>query len=77
MQIDNNRIENLIRPVALGRKNWLFAGSPEGAKRAAMFYSLLGSCKIKGVNLLEYLNDVLERVSDTKMSDVSQLTPAN
>ncbi len=75
--IDNNRIENLIRPVALGRKNWLFAGSDSGAKRSALFYSLLGSCKIRGINPFEYLQDVLERINDTKMSDLDQLLPKN
>ena len=77
LKIDNNRIENLIRPVALGRKNWLFAGSPEGAKRAALFYSLFGSCKIRGINPFEYLTDVLNRINDTKMSDLGQLLPMN
>ncbi len=77
VQIDNNRIENLIRPVALGRKNWLFAGSPDGARRAALFYSLLGSCKIKGINPFEYLTDVLDRINDTKLSELDQLTPMN
>ena len=48
--IDNNLIENSIRPVALGRKNYLFAGSHEGAKRAAMMYSFFGSCTLNGVN---------------------------
>lgn len=75
--IDNNRIENLIRPVALGRKNWLFAGSEAGAKRSALFYSLFGSCKIHGINPFEYLQDVLERINDTKMSDLDQLLPIN
>lgn len=77
LRIDNNRIENLIRPVALGRKNWLFAGSPEGAQRAALFYSLFGTCKIHGINPFEYLTDVLNRINDTKMSDLGQLLPMN
>jgi len=77
LKIDNNRIENLIRPVALGRKNWLFAGSPEGARRAALFYSLFGSCKILGINPFEYLTDVLNRISDTTMSELDQLLPMN
>jgi transposase len=77
LQIDNNRIENLIRPVALGRKNWLFAGSPEGARRAALFYSLFGSCRVRGINPFEYLTDVLNRISDTKISEIDQLLPMN
>lgn len=77
LKIDNNRIENLIRPVALGRKNWLFAGSPEGARRAGLFYSIFGSCKIRGINPFEYLCDVLDRINDTKMSEIDQLLPMN
>jgi transposase len=77
LRIDNNRIENLIRPVALGRKNWLFAGSPEGARRAALFYSIFGSCRIRGINPFEYLKDVLDRINDTKISDIDQLLPMN
>ncbi len=46
---DNNAVENTIRPVALGRRNWLFAGSDEGAKRLAILYTLLGSCQIAGI----------------------------
>lgn len=57
--IDNNRIENSIRFVALGRKNYLFAGSHEAAQRAAMMYSLLGTCKMNGVNPWQWLNHVL------------------
>ncbi len=49
LEIDNNLIENSIRPVALGRKNYLFAGSHAGAERAAIVYSLLGSCKLQGI----------------------------
>jgi len=57
--IDNNLIENSIRPNALGRKNYLFAGSHEGAKRSAMFYSFFGTCKMHGVNPQKWMNKVL------------------
>ena len=63
-EIDNNAIENSIRPVALGRKNYMFAGSHEGAKRAAMIYSFLGTCKINDVEPYAWLKDVLTRVQD-------------
>jgi hypothetical protein len=62
LEIDSNLIENSIRPVALGRKNDLFAGSHAGALRAAMVYSLLGSCKLQGINPYHYLPDVLQRL---------------
>jgi hypothetical protein len=59
LAIDNNALEREIRPVALGRKNWLFAGSYEGGHRAAVLYSVLASCKAAGVEPFEYLSDVL------------------
>ncbi len=52
-QIDNNLVENSIRPVALGRKNYLFAGSHQAAGHAAMMYSFLGTCKLNGINPYE------------------------
>lgn len=61
---DNNAVENTIRPVALGRKNWLFAGSDEGAKRLATLYTLLGSCQLAGLaDPWAYLRDILDRIS--------------
>lgn len=76
-EIDNNLIENSIRPVALGRKNYLFAGSHDGAKRAAMIYSFLGTCKINNVNPEEWLTDVLNRIHDHKANRLSELLPNN
>jgi len=62
LEIDNNRIENAIRPVALGRKNWLFAGSHEGGQRLAILYSIFGTCKMNDINPYEYIKDVLDRI---------------
>lgn len=73
--IDNNPIENSIRPLVLGRKNYLFAGSHEGAKRLAMIYSFTGSCKLNGVNPQTWLADVLARIQDTKQSKLINLLP--
>ncbi|HVW58401.1 MAG TPA: IS66 family transposase [Puia sp.] len=75
LQLDNNTIENAIRPVALGRKNFLFAGSNEGGKRLALFYSLLISCKKHQVNPWEYIKDILERMPSTKTSQLRELLP--
>jgi transposase len=75
LEIDNNLIENSIRPVALGRKNYLFAGSHAGAQRAAMVYSLLGSCKLQGINAHEYLQDVLQRLPDQPINQLKELLP--
>lgn len=75
LEADNNLIENAIRPVALGRKNYLFAGSHAGAKRAAIVYSLLGSCKLQGINPHEYLMDVLQRLPDLPVNRLRDLLP--
>jgi len=75
--IDNNLIENSIRPVALGRKNYLFAGNHEAAQRAAMIYSFLGTCKKNDVNPREWLTDVLTRLPDCKISQLEGLLPHN
>jgi len=74
---DNNLIENTIRVVALGRKNYMFAGSHEGAQRAAMLYSLLGTCKQHDVEPFRWMEDVLTRISDCKMSQLDELLPQN
>jgi len=76
-EIDNNLIENSIRPVALGRKNYLFAGSHEGAQRAAMMYSLLGTCKINDVEPFDWLSKVLSRIPDQSIQQLEELLPQN
>ena len=73
--IDNNRAENQLRVVAVGRKNWLFAGSFEGARRAALLYSLVQSCKLVDVAPFAYLKDVLLRVATHPHRLLDQLTP--
>lgn len=75
LEMDNNLIENAIRPVAIGRKNWLFAGSHDGADRAALIYSLVGTCKANGIEPYEYLRKVLEEMPDCKKSDIHKLLP--
>jgi transposase len=76
LEIDNNSIENAIRAVAIGRKNWLFLGSPDGGGlRAEVFYSLIGTCKRLGINPFEYLRDVIDRVSSHPASRVQELLP--
>jgi len=77
-QIDNNLIENTIRPIAIGRKNYLFAGSHEAAQRAAMVYSFLGTCKQQNINPSAWLENVIERLPYFKpKDDLSCLLPAN
>jgi len=74
---ENRKVVGDFASITIGRKNWLFAGSPEGAQRAALFYSLFGTGKIHGINPFEYLTDVLNRINDTKMSDLGQFLPMN
>ena len=74
-EIDNNIIENSIRPVALGRKNYLFAGSHDAAQRTAMLYSFLGSCKMNDVEPSVWLKDVLTRLPDYKANKLHELLP--
>lgn len=73
--IDNNAIENKIRPVALGRKNYLFAGSHNGAKRTAMFYTFFANCKLNDVNPEKWLNKVLEIIADYPCNKLHELFP--
>ncbi len=67
LEMDNNLIENQIRPVALGRKNYLFAGSHEAAQRHAMIYSFIGTCKLRGIDPEKWLQDVLATIQDQKV----------
>ena len=74
-EIDNNPVENSIRPVALGRKNYMFAGSHDAAQRAAMMYSFLATCKINDVNPFEWLKDILTVIPDHKANRLEELLP--
>ena len=75
LKLDNNSAERQLRRVAVGRKNWLFAGSDAGAERACVIYSLLATCKLHGVNSFDYLRDVLVRVGSHPARDVLALNP--
>jgi transposase len=77
LRIDNNLVENAIRPLALGRKNYLFAGSHEGAGRAAMIYSFMGSCKMHQINPQAWLTDVLERIALHPVNKLEELLPGS
>ncbi|MCC9073996.1 IS66 family transposase [Flavobacterium sp. F-65] len=77
LEIDNNRVENAIRPVALGRKNYLFAGSHEAAQRAAMIYSFFAICKKHEVNPFKWLKYTLENIKTIKYKDITNLYPQN
>ncbi len=77
LNIDNNPVENTIRPIALGRKNYLFAGSHAAAQRAAMFYSLFATCRMHNINPYQWLSDVLEKLPNWKINQIDQLLPQN
>lgn len=77
LEIDNNLVENSIRPLALGRKNYLFAGSHKGAERAAMIYSFLASCQKLEINPREWLNDTLEKIAQHPVNKLNQFLPLN
>jgi transposase len=77
LPIDNNWIENRIRPIALGRSNWLFAGSLRAGKRAAAVMSLIQSARLNGHDPFRYLKDVLERLPTQPASRIAELLPHN
>jgi transposase len=74
---DNNRVENLIRPIAVGRSNWLFAGSLRAGQRAAAVMSLIHTARINGHEPLAYLTDVLDRLPTQPASRIDELLPYN
>jgi transposase len=77
IEIDNNAAERSLRAVALGRKNYLFAGSDAGGERAAIIYSLLGTAKLNGIDPEGYLRYVLERIAEHPINRVAELLPWN
>lgn len=77
LEIDNNLTENAIRPVALGRKNYLFAGSHDAAQRSAMMYTFVANCKIHQVNPYKWLRYVLENINNTSIQELHKFYPQN
>ena len=75
IEMDNNAAERALRVVAIGRKNFLFAGSDAGGERAAALYSLLGSAKLNGVEPEAYLREVLTRLADHPVNRINELLP--
>ena len=75
MPIDNNPVENIIRPNALGRKNWLFVGSERAGKRAAAIQSLLATAKLNGLDPAAWLRETLEKLPTCLNSQIDSLLP--
>lgn len=75
LEIDNNLIENKIRPIALGRKNFIFIGSHDAAERIAVIYTIMGTCKANDVNPSDYLDWLLPKINDAKITKLHLYTP--
>ena len=75
LEIDNNAAERALRAVALGRKNYLFAGSNAGGESAAAMYSLIGTAKLNGLDPMAYLRDVLTCIADHPINQIDKLLP--
>jgi len=75
LEIDNNLTENAIRPSAVGKKNWLFIGHPDAGWRSAVIYSVIVSCRRRGIDPWEYVRDVLTRLPAMKQSELPTLLP--
>jgi len=76
-EIDNNLIENSIRPTAVGRRRWLFIGHPDAGWRSAVIYSIIVTCRRRGINPEDYLTDVLRRLPGWKINQLDELLPGN
>ena len=75
VEIDDNLVENAIRPTAIGKKNWLFFGSEEAGARNAAVFTLIQNCRMHEIEPCAYLKDVLERLPTMTNHQVSELTP--
>jgi transposase len=76
VEIDNNLVENAIRPTALGKKNWLFVGEADAGERAAIIYTLIESCRRRGIDPYAYLKDVLTRLPKMTNHQIPEVTPS-
>ena len=76
LEIDNNEVENAIRPTALGKKNWLFFGAADAGERGAILYTIVESCRRHGLDPLAYLREALTRLPRMTNHQIAEITPA-
>jgi hypothetical protein len=76
VEIDNNLVENAIRPTAIGKKNWLFMGEAGAGQRGAIIYTLIESCRKRSIDPYAYLRDILTRLPTPKNTQIPEVTPA-
>ena len=76
IEIDNNLVENAIRPTALGKKNWLFIGEAEAGERSAIIYTVIESCRRRRIDPYGYLRDVLTRLPQMNIQQVPEILPS-
>jgi hypothetical protein len=76
IEIDNNLVENAIRPTAIGKKNWLFIGEAQAGQRGAILYTIIESCRRRGLDPHAYLRDVLTRLPSMTNWQIKDITPA-
>ena len=75
IEIDNNGVENAIRPTAIGKKNWLFVGDAGAGERSAIIYTVIESCRRRGIDPYTYLRDVLTRLPNMTNRQIPEVTP--
>jgi transposase len=75
IEIDNNLVENAIRPTALGKRNWLFIGEAEAGERSAILYTIVECCRRRGIDPSAYLRDILTRLPNSTNWQIKDLTP--
>ncbi len=76
VEIDNNLVENAIRPAAIGKKTWLFVGEAEAGERSAIIYTVIECCRRRGLNPFAYLRDVLSRLPNMTNRQIPEVMPA-
>jgi transposase len=77
LDICNNAAERAIRPLAIGRKNWMFAGADSGGKRAAVMYTIIGTARLNGIDPEAYLRTLIDRIADHPAKRIAELLPWN